>query len=210
MCLFLGWNKALAFREALFFEAVVERWMYLHGQLINILGDELEDMMNFIYGWIDICVHSMQPETEVLHRETFQAVHVAKAQRFNASEKYALHLFLLGVDANAMLALDEAWYFALQTHCPYFEDCDFNELQNQKSAPLVKFFRRYILTSYWINVVGDLSFLSICAPLGIQWKAKIASVAIELGNALEEMLCDEQPDFANYFSAEYKGTCRNT
>lgn len=195
-----GYNKCLAFRDNLFFESLAERWFYLYPNAVKVLGLEVEDILVFLYGWIDLAVHSLQPETEVLYRESFQPLHVKESQRFPTMESYAIHLIILGMNEDALLALDEAWYFALSTHVPYFEESDYEELKDREKAPLVRFFRQFVLGSFLQgeNTLEELG--KSCSEIHKEWAVTVVGTKkIELGRNFFRSLFTQSPELLDHF-----------
>ena len=196
-----GWNKALAFRDRLFFEAFAERWFHLYPPVVKSLGVEILDIESFLYSWIDLAISLLNPATELLHRETFQRLHVAQPdnQRFSDINRFALQLVVLNVGADAMLALDEAWYFALSTHCPYFETSDYDALKDRNQAPLVRFFRIHILDSYLKADSNLETFSYSLAPVSYAWKNKVQGRQTEVGRKFYSLLFESNLEVGNVY-----------
>lgn len=198
-----GWNKALAWRDRLFFEAFAERWFFLCPKVVSRLGKETEDIIAFLYGWVDLAVQSLLPETAVINRETYQAVHLDGKQRFFSLDRYASQLVVLGVSSGGLVALDEAWYFALKMACPYFEETDELELRDRNKAPLVRMFRQLILNAYAESVNSQIALVKNLGSLGQAWDDLVAHGSlhqeVELGRHYNRFLLTSAPHLADYF-----------
>lgn len=195
-----GWNKILAFRSKLFFEALAERWFFLAPSVVDRLQLEAEDMHNFLYAWLDLCVHSFCPETETMNRETFQPIHVSYPQRFQTLTRYGLQLAILGVDAKEMLALDDAWYFALETHAPYFEDVDRSALVDRDRAPLVRMFRGYHIAAYLRAIERHAYISEAIKPVCELWNSTVGcGREQDVGRRFYELLFSENVELMDYF-----------
>src|SRR3989338_6506666 len=198
-----GWIKVLAFGNRMFFEAFSERWYALSRNTVSILGVETEDMITFLYGWVDLAVHSYTPETEIIFRESFRPFHsqTGKLYRFSTIERYANHLVTMGIPPASMLALDEAWYFALTTHTPYFLDVDREALTSRQANHLVVMFRHKILASYITSLELQTRLPHQMTPLYHLYKENVPpQKERELGLLFYKLLFDSNPELIDFFA----------
>lgn len=194
----------MAFRNRLFFEAIVERWFYLCPTVIKKLGIEAEYFHAYMYGWIDLAIHALDPSTETIERETYQPIHVSSpnSQRFTTPERYALQLVVYDITFEELQGLDNAWYFALETSCPYFEDTDLASLEDREKSPMVRVFRQKVLGAFVEALSTHTDALNAIKPIAVLWADTIQGeqAEVDCGRRFYHLLFSGWPELIDYFT----------
>ena len=141
-----GWNKVLAWRD-MFSEAFVSRWRILiiqqsnEDQLKEAFTTRVGELPDIFVGLIDTAARTLAPEREIIARESYRSYHPNNHSECQSIREYFGLFSSLGFQAWWWKVGLEVFHWCLETHVPYFEETDREELEKGVFAsPFGRFF----------------------------------------------------------------------
>ena len=142
-----AWNKALAWKDMMI-EAAIMHWVSLIGGeevATQLLGPFFDELQNVLFRVLDLCVRSLQPETEVIAREAYRGVHPVKGSVLQTPCEYFAHFAEVGLRPTHWVQLKAAFLFAMKGFVPYMEDEEMDDFAREERGAVARFFEGHLV-----------------------------------------------------------------
>ncbi|KNC80485.1 hypothetical protein SARC_07147 [Sphaeroforma arctica JP610] len=166
------WNKSLAWismvQEAWVQRVVVEIGCgdskVPFGNFFPVIGD-------YLIGITDIAVRALDAKTEIIARESYSALHPNPSRRYQTFQDYAMFFTGLGWTRETWETITRSFIWALQSHGPYLDVDEREDLALGDRGILGRFFRSQVvsraLSSIQLGLLSDeeaYAIDNICKP----------------------------------------------
>eukprot|EP00904_Undaria_pinnatifida_P005311 jgi/Undpi1/190/HiC_scaffold_1.g00187.m1 len=148
-----SYNKVLSWAESLL-EFMVERLFFFVPSLPETLGDLAPNLQRYLHGMIDLAVRALDPSTEDISRETYQALHPNPNQAHQDVQGYAQALAEQGFLLTHWEVLRELWMDALKIS-PYMEAYELHNMKLGVESAAYRFFTLHVLTPA-VRAINDM------------------------------------------------------
>jgi len=150
------WNKVLDWKDMVM-QLFVERMVVEAPELEVVLGEFGTELVEQVFGLMDLVVRSLQPHTEVLAREAFSPVHPDPSRECDTVEAYAKLMAEHGLRRRHWVVARRVWLWAV-AEVPYLRDYERNDLHRGPASAMWRFWTSVVMPPMFeaVDTVDEL------------------------------------------------------